>query len=109
LRVELTDIGRLGANIINRYLHLLDAKYPEVMLEDPEQVTPYIGRYGNAIEAAEGANIASLLLMSINTITDDRALEGALDVLLGDGEGAGVETEGGQDSTENWTATIENE
>jgi hypothetical protein len=61
----------------------MTAKYPEAMIADPERVTSYIGRYGNAIETVEGANIASLLLTSLNAISCDRMREGILRALLG--------------------------
>jgi hypothetical protein len=53
------------------------------MIADPERVTSYIGRYGNAFETVEGANIASLLLTSLNAISCDRMREGILHALLG--------------------------
>jgi hypothetical protein len=65
----------------------MGAKYPEAMIDNPERVTPYIGRYANAIETAEGANIASLLLISLNAILCDRTWEGVLWTLIGPEDG----------------------
>jgi hypothetical protein len=77
------DIARVVAAVACRYLHLMNAKYPEALIDNPERVTSYVARYGNAIETAEGANVALLLLTCLNTISCDRTREGVLCALLG--------------------------
>ena len=61
-------------------------RYPESMIDDPERISAYISRHGNTIETAEGANIAALLLTSLNAISDDDRQESILQGLFGEGD-----------------------